>query len=133
MLFRSEVEEASRSLGASWARTWRRVTIPLLRPSLLAAGLLNFVLLFRELEMSVFLYTGANPTVATVLYNLSSESLYQQVGALAVVILLINIVVTVVAVRLLDRRPGQPSRRRPRRPGDTSTQSIDNDTLEETT
>ena len=129
----TEVEEASRSLGASWARTWRRVTIPLLRPSLLAAGLLNFVLLFRELEMSVFLYTGANPTVATVLYNLSSESLYQQVGALAVVILLINIVVTVVAVRLLDRRPGQPSRRRPRRPGDTSTQSIDNDTLEETT
>ncbi|TFV61943.1 iron ABC transporter permease [Geodermatophilus sp. DF01-2] len=113
----AEVEEASRSLGASWARTWRRITVPLLRPSLLAAGLLNFVLLFRELEMSVFLYTGANPTVATVLYNLASESLYQRVGALSVVILLINIVVTVIAIRLLDRRPGEsPSRRRRRSP-----------------
>jgi ABC-type Fe3+/spermidine/putrescine transport system ATPase subunit len=74
-----------------------------------------FVLLFRELEMSVFLYSGANPTVATVLYNLASESLYQRVGALSVVVLLINIVVTVVAMRLLDRRPGEPSSRR-RRP-----------------
>ena len=109
----AEVEEASRSLGASWARTWRRITVPLLRPSLLAAGLLNFVLLFRELEMSVFLYTGANPTIATVLYNLANESLYQRVGALSVVILLINIVVAVIAMRLLDRRPGEPRRRRP--------------------
>ncbi|CCG04520.1 ABC transporter permease [Blastococcus saxobsidens] len=112
----AEVEEASRSLGASWARTWRRITVPLLRPSLLAAGLLNFVLLFRELEMSVFLYTGANPTVATVLYNLASESLYQRVGALSVVILLINIVVTVVAMRLLDRKPGESPRRSRRSP-----------------
>ena len=108
----AEVEEASRSLGASWVRTWRRITVPLLRPSLLAAALLNFVLLFRELEMSVFLYTGANPTVATVLYNLASESLYQRVGALSVVILLINIAVTVVAIRLLHRRPGESPRRR---------------------
>ncbi|WP_346619458.1 iron ABC transporter permease [Blastococcus montanus] len=112
----AEVEEASRSLGASWARTWRRITVPLLRPSLLAAGMLNFVLLFRELEMSVFLYTGANPTVATVLYNLASESLYQRVGALSVVILLINIVVTVIAMRLLDRKPGTSTRRSRRSP-----------------
>ncbi|MGY2082171.1 ABC transporter permease [Blastococcus sp. SYSU DS0539] len=112
----AEVEEASRSLGASWARTWRRITVPLLRPSLLAAGMLNFVLLFRELEMSVFLYTGANPTVSTVLYSLASESLYQRVGALSVVVLLINIVVTVFAMRLLDRRPGQSTRRSRRSP-----------------
>ncbi|MGY5882678.1 ABC transporter permease [Modestobacter lacusdianchii] len=122
----AEVEEASRSLGASWARTWRRITVPLLRPSLLAAGLLNFVLLFRELEMSVFLYTGANPTIATVLYNLSNESLYQRVGALSVVILLINIVVAVIAMRLLDRRPGESVRRRRPAPSRTPALSEEN-------
>lgn len=99
-----EVEEASRGLGASWARTMTRVTVPLLRPSLLAAGLLNFVLLFRELELSVFLYTGANPTVATMLYGFANESRYQLAGALSVVVLVINIGVTLLAIRLLGRR-----------------------------
>lgn len=99
-----EVEEASRGLGASWLRTATRVTIPLMRPSLLAAGLLNFVLLFRELELSVFLYTGANPTVATVLFGFANESRYQLAGALSVTVLVINIGVTMLAVRLLGRR-----------------------------
>jgi iron(III) transport system permease protein len=99
-----EVEEASRSLGAPWLRTTTRVTVPLLRPSLLAAALLNFVLLFRELELSVFLYTGANPTIATVLYGFANESRYQLAGALSVVVLTINIGVTMLAVRLLGRR-----------------------------
>ncbi|TQM01909.1 ABC transporter permease [Pseudonocardia kunmingensis] len=100
----SDVEEASRSLGAPWLRTTTRITVPLLRPSLLAAGLLNFVLLFRELELSVFLYTGANPTIATVLYGFANESRYQLAGALSVVVLTINIGVTMLAVRLLGRR-----------------------------
>ncbi|WP_322097280.1 ABC transporter permease [Nakamurella alba] len=95
-----EVEEASRSLGGSWLRTWRRITIPLLTPSLIAAGMLNFVILLRELEMSVFLYTGANPTLATVLFDLANDSLYQQVGALSVLVLLVNVVVTLAMLRL---------------------------------
>ncbi|MEQ3554260.1 iron ABC transporter permease [Pseudonocardia nematodicida] len=101
-----ETEEAARSLGASWLRTTATVTVPLLRPSLLAAGLLNFVLLFRELELSIFLYTGANPTVATVLYGLANESRYQLAGALSVVVLVINVGITLLAVRLLGRSAG---------------------------
>ncbi len=97
----ADVEEASRSLGAGWVMTWRRITLPLLRPSIAAVGLLTFVLLFRELEMSIFLYTGANPTTATVLYELAGESLFQLVGALATVILAVNVAVVLLAVRLL--------------------------------
>lgn len=97
----TDIEEASRSLGAGWLTTYRRVTLPLLRPALGAVGLLTFVLLFRELEMSIFLYTGANPTTATVLYELAGESLFQLVGALSTVILAVNIAVVLLAVRLL--------------------------------
>lgn len=111
----AEVEEASRSLGASWLRTWRKITIPLLRPALLAALLLNFVLLFRELEMSIFLYTGANPTVATVLYDLAGESLYQRVGALSTVVLAVNIGAALLAMRLLDRTSSKPKLKHLRR------------------
>lgn len=98
-----EMEEASRSLGAGWIRTWGRVTVPLLKPSLLAAGLLNFVILLRELEMSVFLFTGSNPTIATVLYELANDSVYQQVGALSVIVLLVNLTIILLALRLMNR------------------------------
>jgi iron(III) transport system permease protein len=97
----TDIEEASRSLGAGWMSTYRRITLPLLRPALAAVGLLTFVLMFRELEMSIFLYTGANPTTATVLYELAGESLFQLVGALATVILAVNVAVVLIAVRLL--------------------------------
>jgi iron(III) transport system permease protein len=96
-----EPEEASRSLGAGWLTTWRRISLPLIRPTILAVALLNFVLVFRELETSIFLYTGANPTTATVLYQLASESLYQLMGALSVVIIAINLVIVLVATRWL--------------------------------
>lgn len=99
-----ELEEAARSLGAGWPRTWRQITLPLLRPSVVAAALISFVMLFRELEMSVFLYTGANPTTATVLYELAGESQFQLIGALSVVILAVNIAVVLLAVRLLPNR-----------------------------
>lgn len=97
----TDIEEASRSLGAGWMGTYRRITLPLLRPALAAVGLLTFVLMFRELEMSIFLYTGANPTTATVLYELAGESLFQLVGALSTVILAVNVAVVLIAVRLL--------------------------------
>lgn len=103
----AEMEEASRSLGAGFFRTCWQVTIPLLKPSLLAAGLLNVVILLRELEMSVFLYTGNNPTIATVLYGLANDSLYQQVGAVSVAVLSINLVVAAVALKLMNNNKSQ--------------------------
>jgi iron(III) transport system permease protein len=98
-----EAEEASRSLGAGLLTTWRRVSVPLLGPALLAGALINFVLLFRELETSIFLFNGTNPTVATVLYQLSSEAAYQRMGAFSVAVLAVNTVIVLVAVRFQRR------------------------------
>lgn len=100
----SETEEAARSLGASWTETMRRVTVPLLRGPLLSIGVLNFVLLFRELDVSIFLYTGTNSVAPVVLYNLATESQFQLMGALAVVMLVINLGVVLLARRLLGVR-----------------------------
>lgn len=93
----TETEEAARSLGASWAESLRRVTIPLLRGPILSIAVLNFVLLFRELDISIFLYTGTNSVAPVVLYNLASESQFQLMGALSVVMLVINLGVVLAA------------------------------------
>ncbi|WP_435202357.1 ABC transporter permease [Janibacter sp. GS2] len=97
----SETEEAARNLGAGWLQTVRRVSIPLIRGPLLAVGLLNFVILFRELDISIFLYTGNNGVAPVILYNLAAESQFQVMGALAVVILAVNLGVVITATRLL--------------------------------
>lgn len=101
-----EMEEAARTLGSSWTRTFRRITLPLLKGSLLSAGLLNFVLMFRELDSSIFLYSGTNQTVSVVLYNLSTQSRFQLIGAFSIVILTINIGVVVAARLMIGRSFG---------------------------
>ena len=100
----AETEEAARVLGASWSESMRRITIPLLRGPILSIGVLNFVLLFRELDVSIFLYTGTNNVAPVILYNLASESQFQLMGALSVVMLAINLGVVLVARRLLGVR-----------------------------
>ena len=102
----AETEDAARSLGASWTETMRRVTVPLLRGPILSIGVLNFVLLFRELDISIFLYTGTNGVAPVVLYNLASESRFQLMGALSVVMLAVNLGVVLLARRLLGVRIG---------------------------
>ncbi|WP_051581494.1 ABC transporter permease [Pseudonocardia acaciae] len=100
----SETEEAARSLGATWTESMSRITVPLLRGPILSIGVLNFVLLFRELDVSIFLYTGGNGVAPVILYNLASESRFQLMGALSVVMLAVNLGVVLLARRLLGVR-----------------------------
>jgi iron(III) transport system permease protein len=51
------LDEAAASLGAGRGRTLRRVTIPLLRPALLAGASLAFVTAFGDFVTSIMLYT----------------------------------------------------------------------------
>jgi iron(III) transport system permease protein len=51
------LDEAAASLGAGRSRTLRRVTLPLLRPALLAGASLAFVTAFGDFVTSIMLYT----------------------------------------------------------------------------
>ncbi len=53
-----ELEEASRMHGAGLLRTWRSVLIPLMRPGLVGAWTLLFILVVREVGASVLLSTS---------------------------------------------------------------------------
>ena len=54
------IEEAAQSLGANRFTTFRRVTLPAIRPGVVAAALFGFVSSFGNLEMSLFL-VGPGP------------------------------------------------------------------------
>ena len=56
------LEESARVCGASWTYQMRTVTLPLLRPGIIAAWLLVFIASVRELGVSIFL-VGSNAKV----------------------------------------------------------------------
>jgi len=87
------LEEASRSVGASQISTARRVTIPLLLSTILPISGLIFVLNFRDLDASIFLSTRQTPVVAVTLFDLSEDGVVQLMGAFAMLILLCNFVI----------------------------------------
>jgi putative spermidine/putrescine transport system permease protein len=57
------IEEAAQSLGADRWVTFRRVTLPAIRPGVVAAALFSFVSSFGNLEMSLFLVGPGRTTL----------------------------------------------------------------------
>jgi putative spermidine/putrescine transport system permease protein len=60
--FDPAVEEASRNLGAGWWRTFLQVTLPLIRPGVLAGAVFAIIISFDELVVTLFL---AGPDMTT--------------------------------------------------------------------
>src|SRR5262245_31090257 len=63
MGFDRTVEEAAQNLGAGPWTTFRRVTMPLIRPGVVAAALFGFVISFGNLEMTLFLIGPGRTTL----------------------------------------------------------------------
>lgn len=97
---------AARSGGAGPLASYRLVTIPLLRPALLAGWVLAFLFGLHELTMSSLLYGPGTDTLAVVVLNLEQLGDVTVTSALAV---LLTLPVLVGAMRILGRR--EPSER----------------------
>lgn len=65
--FDPSLEEAARDMGCSTLRTMREVTIPLLMPGVISAGLFAFLLSWGNFPLSLFT-TGADSTLPEWLY-----------------------------------------------------------------
>jgi iron(III) transport system permease protein len=79
-----ELEQSARSSGATWEQTMRAIVLPLLRPSLIAAWLMLFVIFIRELGATILLYAQGTETISVAMVVLSERS-SGYVAALAVV------------------------------------------------
>jgi iron(III) transport system permease protein len=91
------LEECARVCGASWWHQMRTVTLPLLRPGMVAAWLLIFIAGVRELGVSVFLMGPNAKVIAPSIVNswLSSSS------ELSAAMALLQTVTVFIAVAIL--------------------------------
>jgi putative spermidine/putrescine transport system permease protein len=96
-----EVELASASLGATPARTFAHVVLPLVRPGLVAAAVVVFTLTLTDFAMPAIMGGGRNDFVANGIYDaffrLSDPGLG---GALSIVLTLIGTTIAGFALAL---------------------------------
>jgi iron(III) transport system permease protein len=98
-----ELENAARTLGSSALHTFSRVTLPLLRRSIVATWLIVFVPSLRELSSAVFLFTPSTAVVTNVIFDLSDGGNYEPVSALGVLMMVVTFVLCGVGYRLFGR------------------------------
>ena len=90
------LEQAAEGLGASQLRTLLRVTLPLLRPSLVSAGLLAFITSFDEVVVALFL-SGANMTLPKKMFDNILMEIDPTIAAVSVMqIVLVTIVLVLI-------------------------------------
>jgi multiple sugar transport system permease protein len=101
-----EVYEAARVDGASRWRTYRSVTLPLLRPALVVAIVLNVIYVFNSFPI-VWTLNDRNPgfghdTLITYMYKIAFKSAARDVG-LAAALGIVNVLMILVAVAVYLR------------------------------
>lgn len=85
-------EEAARSLGSSRFDVLRRVTIPLIRPGLLAGGGLVFLTAMKELPATLILRPTGFETLATRIWSETSVSAWSGAARPSLLLLVASIV-----------------------------------------
>ena len=86
-----ELEESARANGATWGQTMRLILLPLLRPALIAAWIMLFIIFIRELGASILLYGSGTETISVAMLLLSENSV-GYVAALALIQLVLLLV-----------------------------------------
>lgn len=87
------LEAAAADLYASRAYTFRRVTLPLLAPGILAGFMLAFVVSLDDVVMSDFLKSPGQETLPTYLMGELRRNLTSEIYAISSVLLLISVLI----------------------------------------
>ncbi len=101
-----KLEQAARSLGADTFHVWKNVTLPLLRPAILAATLLVFLFDFTSFGVILLLGGSKFSTLEVEIYIQAVRQLNLPVAALLAVIQLIcTLIFSILYSYLVTRNP----------------------------
>jgi len=105
------MDAAARTLGKTAGATLRRVHTPIMRSSLLAAGILVFVDVMKELPATVILRPFNFDTLAIRAHELASDERLAQASTSALAIVVVGVIpVIVLSIAMGRSRPGHAGR-----------------------
>lgn len=90
------LEEAAQTLGANKVQTFFRVTIPILKPGLIAAGSFAFITSFGNLSVSIFLASAKMATLPIRIFSYAEYSPDPILAAISVVTLVFTLLVMII-------------------------------------
>ena len=93
------LEEAALTLGADEVETFRRVTLPLLWPGILAGALLAFTMSIDDFVITFFVSGPGSTTLPVLIYSMARRTIEPTINAVSTVI----VVVTTVLIYFFDR------------------------------
>ena len=83
------LEEASTISGATWFYTFRRVSVPLIMPSIISGSVMTLTTLLQELSTTVLLYGPKTRTIPIQIFNAVNENNLGRASALSTVLLIV--------------------------------------------
>ena len=86
----THLEEAAMTLGAGPWRSFRRVTLPLIMPGVVAGALLAFTLSFDDYVITSFVAGSGSSTLPGVIYGMVRRNIDPTVNAVSTVVLLVT-------------------------------------------
>lgn len=98
-----ELEEAGRVAGSSRLRVLRRIVLPLIAGAVFNAWLWISLLSYREVTMALVLRSSENVVLATLIWQLWTNGLAPEVGALGVILILAAVLLSWLASGLFQR------------------------------
>jgi putative spermidine/putrescine transport system permease protein len=97
-----QLEEAAQSLGATPLRTFWRVTLPNIRPGIVAGCVFSFVVSFVDLEKSLFLVGPGYTTLPIEMINYLEWNIDPTIAAIATLQTLVIAVALVISDRFFN-------------------------------
>lgn len=95
-LFDPSLEEASRDLGASVADTFRRVTLPLMAPTLVASAVMSLAVSFDEFVVTAFV-AGTESTLPMFVWSMMRRTVTPMINAVSTLALAFTVVIFIAA------------------------------------
>ena len=99
----TQAEEASVNLGVPPARTFLRVTVPMVTPALISGALLTFATIAREFNSTVILYSGATRTLPVEVFAQVLQGDFASASVIGTVLIAVSLVPIVVLFRFLQK------------------------------
>jgi spermidine/putrescine transport system permease protein len=106
--FERNLEEAAMDLGANEFTTFRKVTLPLIAPAIVAGALLSFALSIDDFVITYF-NAGSEITFPIFVWGSAQRGVPPQVNVFGTVIFVVALTLMVINVLYQRRREGQPA------------------------
>jgi iron(III) transport system permease protein len=100
-----ELEESAAMSGATWATSFRRIVLPLLKPGLLAGWIYVLIVAIRELSSSILLYSPGTEVISIMIWELWQNGQYVELSALGVMLIVLLFCLVMIA-QLVGKRFG---------------------------